>query len=166
MPRLYLMRHADAGPPPAGGGDRERRLSAEGRLAAARMGGWLASRLAVEGRTLGHVCLSGVARTDETLSEMVPALGALPQPVRDGRIYDATAAGLLGILQGVPEAAATALLVGHNPALEGVLAGLTDTPLRPYPTGGIAELELATGWAGLGPATARLLAFAGPHDLD
>lgn len=165
MPRLYLMRHADAGAAPEGGMDSDRRLTAEGGEAAARMGTWLAERLDAEARTLDHVVFSGVARTQDTLNRVTPALEPMPEARADRRIYDATTGGLLVVLAGVPEGAQTALLIGHNPGLEGLLAGLTDQPLRAYPTAGIAELELDSDWGALGPGSAQLTAFAAPHML-
>lgn len=166
MPRLYLMRHADAGLPPDGGEDRERQLTAAGREAAARMGGWLAERLAAEGRVIGHLWISGVARTVETLECMAPSLGAHPPAVSELMIYDATARALLGVINRTPADVETALLIGHNPALEGLLAGLTDAPLRAYPTGGIAELDTTATWPALGPGDAQLKRFGAPHQLD
>ncbi|MEM9146040.1 MAG: histidine phosphatase family protein [Pseudomonadota bacterium] len=165
MPRLYLMRHADAGSAPDGGQDSDRRLTAAGREAAGRMGAWLAERLSAEGCRLDQLVFSGVARTAETLEVLSAALGPLPSPRADGRIYDATTRGLADIVRALPEECETGLLIGHNPALEGLLAALTDTPLRPFPTGGIADLEIEGAWAALTQGSARLLGFASPHQL-
>ena len=102
----------------------------------------------------------------------------------DRGIYDASPAGLIGIIRGVPSAAGTVVVVGHDPAvrvLALVLAGaVTDAAggsasmaLAPgvldriragFPTAAIAVLELSGPWSQLGPGWARLTGFVTPGE--
>lgn len=99
-------------------------------------------------------------------------------------IYDASPAGLIGIIRGVPSAAGTVVMVGHDPAvrvLALVLAGaVTDAAggsagvaLAPgvldrisagFPTAAIAVLEVSGPWFRLGPGRACLTGFVIPGE--
>ena len=71
MHRLILMRHASAERAPGPGRDRERPLSAGGRLDAAGMGRALAAR----GLRPDRALVSSATRTRETWDQMHEALG-------------------------------------------------------------------------------------------
>jgi phosphohistidine phosphatase len=86
-------------------------------------------------------------------------------------VYDAWVDTLLDVLRELPDRAGTALLVGHNPGCENLvaaLAGEADPDAArllavKYPTAGIAVLDLDVAWADLAPGVARLSAFVVPR---
>jgi phosphohistidine phosphatase len=98
----------------------------------------------------------------------------------EDELYDASAQELIARLQRLPEIA-SAMLVGHNPALQMLvlkLAGATgdayrsqkaDSALghveRKFPTGALATLTLDCDWAELAPGCARLVDYVRPKAL-
>jgi phosphohistidine phosphatase len=103
----------------------------------------------------------------------------------DHGIYDASPAGLIGIIRGVPSAAGTVVVVGHDPAvrvLALVLAGpvtdaaggsaggvqgpdVLDRMRAGFPAAAIAVLEVSGPWSQLGPGRARLTGFVTPGEM-
>ena len=92
----------------------------------------------------------------------------------DTRIYLASAATLLEMVQAFDDAASSVLLVGHNPGLEDLLLILTPAadPLRAeaeakYPTATLAVLDLpVASWKAVAEREATLREFIRPRDLD
>jgi phosphohistidine phosphatase len=77
-------------------------------------------------------------------------------------------------VQGLADAHASVLLVGHNPGLgelAALLAGSGDPALRrrlvrKYPTGASVELRFAVGhWRDVGSQGGKLLRFVRPKEL-
>ena len=64
------------------------------------------------------------------------------------------------------------MLIGHNPGIEGLASMLAaESPLRTamlakFPTGALATLRFAGGWAGLNRGAGALTAFVRPRELD
>lgn len=162
MRRLLLVRHAAAAEKPAGGTDRDRPLTPEGRRAAETLG----RRLGADELHPDHVLCSPARRTRETLDALEAALGPLPSADFDEALYLADARTLLDHLRAAPATATCLLLIGHNPGLEELvraLAARTSTALRSgLPAAGLAVFEISGSWPALGRATARLTAFVAP----
>ena len=93
----------------------------------------------------------------------LPDTGREP-PVRfEPRVYEATALALLMLVREFDPAWRTVLVVGHNPGLAELTAGLTgDDAPRAFPTAFAAVLGLPGGWAEAEPGAARLLEFSCP----
>jgi phosphohistidine phosphatase len=169
MRRLILLRHAKSDWP-AGVADQERPLAARGREAAPVMGHYLANERLLP----DHVVISPARRTQETW-DLVAA--ELPQEMRhriDGRIYEAKAEALLGVIHDTPSAARTLLLIGHNPGLAELAGYLTGHGDRfafariktKYPTCGLAVLDFPVeSWAGVAKGLGRLERFVTPAML-
>ena len=96
-------------------------------------------------------------------------------PAWDRRVYLASAATLLDLVRELPDTAAAALLVGHNPGLEDLVlllvpdaaAGLRDSVEEKYPTASLAVLQFAVDhWADAAEGGATLASFVRPRDLD
>ena len=151
---LILLRHAKSDW--AGGeADIDRPLNARGRHQAPEAGKWLA--LSVAGIDLAVVSSANRARSTW---ELVSAeLDSQPDTRIDESVYAASAGQLLGIVRELPDAAATVLLVGHNPGLE-ELVSLLMGGVVPMPTSGIAVLKIAGDWSSA--SRANLLASGRP----
>jgi phosphohistidine phosphatase len=133
--RLVVQRHAKA-PPLHGLPDHERPLDAEGRQQAAMVG----AMLAIRGWVPDVVICSDATRARETWDRME---GAFERPVAveiTHALYTGGAAAALERLAGLPGSVGTALVLGHNPEWERLVAWLS------------GEL------VGLGTANAALLA--------
>ncbi|MER6994549.1 histidine phosphatase family protein [Streptomyces sp. NPDC000410] len=161
-PRLVLLRHAKSAWPDVA--DHDRPLAPRGHREAP-----LAGRLLRESGCVPDLVICSTARrARETWDLAAGELGA-GMPVRyDERAYGADPAELVDILREVPGGTGTALLVGHNPGIEDLAAGLTaqaegdalDRMTEKFPTSAFAVLVLGEGgWAALAPGTARLTAF-------
>ena len=111
-------------------------------------------------------------RARQTLERVQASLGE-PEIVIDPELYTFDAHPLLARVRTVPDAVASVMMVGHNPAmheLAEMLARsgdqLTDLVAK-YPTGALAELELdATSWSGIAENGAVLTRFVTPRSLD
>ena len=111
MQRLILFRHAKAERRADSGEDFDRDLTDRGRSDAALMGRLLAAR----GLSPDRVLVSGARRTRATWSAMA---GAFPdaEVVIDDALYNAHAGALLSAAQ-TSDAAATVMVIAHNPGL-------------------------------------------------
>src|SRR5215210_6407032 len=108
MKSLTLFRHAKTERNSATGRDFDRRLSDQGQHDAPLVG----KEMRDLGLTYDLVLCSPAARAAETAE-----LAGL-SPRFDQRIYEATAEGLLAIIQHIDEAAERVAMVGHNPGFE------------------------------------------------
>lgn len=155
---LVLLRHAHAERDSATGLDFDRPLSALG----GRQAEAAAEHLYAAGVGFDRVLCSPARRTVETLDRLAARFGELPIRMEQA-IYEATAGELIGVLEPELGADRRVLLIGHNPALEQLLALLTDgraTSFRGMPTAAVARLALAP--EGLEPGGARLMEFWSP----
>ena len=174
--RLVVMRHAKSAYP-AGVGDHDRPLAPRGVVDARAAGHWLRDHVGVP----DQVVVSSARRTRGTWTLVAAELGYIgaagyevdadgPLTV-DPRVYDASAEALLGVVRELPDRVQTAVLLGHNPGVEDLVAILTRDAAKDaaraiatkYPTSGIAALELEVGWSDLAARTAYLRTFAVPR---
>ena len=157
--QIILLRHAHAEPPALDQSDEARPLTAGGEREAAAAAAWLVAHMAKPDVVLS----SPAVRTRATAAAVVPAL-AIDVAMRiDARIYEATPAALIQILD-EHASADCVLLVGHNPGLETLVALLTDGTSdngRGMPPGSIAWLHLDHD-AALEPGSASLRHFWWP----
>lgn len=178
--RLVLLRHAKSAWPDVP--DRERPLAKRGQRDAPAAGRWLREAGCIPDRVL----CSPARRAQETWELAQSELGASPPVTIEGRVYNASVPELLDVIRAVPAAVTTLLVVGHDPAMQGLaltLAGGADGAGGPpggtapdpadaidrmrakFPTAAIAVLELAGTWRQLGPRHARLDRFVTPRDI-
>lgn len=139
---IILLRHAHAEPAVPGQVDLSRPLSLRGEAEADTAGAWLKKHHAAPERVL----CSPAARTQATCERVLAALGYADLRT-DTRIYEATPATLIRVLDDHADAASL-LLVGHNPGLENLVALLTEGASdsgRGMPPAGIAWLRLPEG---------------------
>jgi phosphohistidine phosphatase len=159
--RLILLRHAKSSWEDPTLPDHDRPLSPRGRRAAKRVG----KHLRHDKIPISSVLCSSARRARETV-ELVGPPGEL---LVENQLYAASAAQLLGRLRTVPDDAHTVLLVGHNPAIQELAAGLArdaeSLAGRKFPTGGLATLSFSGSWASLAPERAELVTFVTPKEL-
>jgi phosphohistidine phosphatase len=111
------------------------------------------------------VLCSPARRAIETLEPVRQALGTGAEYHIEPALYGASAAELLELLTQLRPGLASVMVVGHNPGLQdlALLIALNDgsaTLLRlraKFPTAAVATLAVDTGWAEVGPRSARLI---------
>jgi len=137
MKRLLIMRHAKSSWEKPELADIDRPLNDRGLRAAPFMGGLL--------RRLDLIpdCIvsSPAKRAIETAKLVRQAGGFDPQPQPDERVYEASANMLRQVVSETHPICSTALLVGHNPGMEGFIRYLTGQT-ESMPTGAVAFIEL------------------------
>jgi phosphohistidine phosphatase len=129
--RLYLVRHAKA---EQGEPDELRALTPDGRAAARDLG----RRLAADGVAPDAVLTSPLLRARETAEEIARATGAEAEPV-DVLAPGATAEDVTYAVTGRGE---TVVVVGHQPDCGQIAAELTGGEEPPFPTAGLAVIDL------------------------
>ncbi|HEX8070724.1 MAG TPA: histidine phosphatase family protein [Pyrinomonadaceae bacterium] len=161
MKTLLLMRHAKSSWADPALADFARPLNDRGRQAAPRMGRFLLQR-ALKPELV--VC-SPAERARQTAA-LVTEAAQVTAPTRyDGRIYEASAERLLEVVRELTEPHASALLVGHNPGLEQLIATLTNVHER-MPTAALACVAFdLTAWRAVAPRAGRLAWLARPKEL-
>jgi len=120
MKTLSVFRHAKAERPEGYADDQDRPLTERGGKDAAAMG----SILARVDPPVDWIVSSPSRRTRETTDRLTAALNYTDQVAWHPDIYAAHPDALLAVLAAIPPSAEHAVLVGHNPGLEGLVAGL------------------------------------------
>ena len=167
IPRLYLLRHGKSSWDDPALADHDRPLAPRGRRAAKL----IRNHLREAGIRPELVLCSTATRARETLERVGPGLGDDTEVRIDAVLYTFSATDLLKELRTVRADRASALVIGHNPALQElalhVARGGThlEALARKYPTAALATLELSCEWAELGPRTASLVSLVRPQDL-
>jgi phosphohistidine phosphatase len=102
--------------------------------------------------------------------------GEILHPNWDRRIYLASGATLLDVVQDLPDDVSTVLMCGHNPGLEDLVlmlvpdvAGdkLRDEVEMKFPTAAVAELQFdVESWSAVSTGKARFTRLVRPRDLD
>jgi phosphohistidine phosphatase len=164
--RLLLLRHAKSSWDDASIHDRDRPLAKRGRKAARLVGAHLrASSLLPD-----LVLCSAAVRARETLERL-----ELPdaQARIEDRLYAAGGPEILACIRDEGAAAATLLVIGHNPGVHDLAVELAGGEhveaaerLRDgFPTGAIAVFDVEGAWSSLAPGRARLASFVSPREL-
>jgi phosphohistidine phosphatase len=162
MKRLHLVRHAKSSWDEPALADHDRPLAARGQRDLAVMSRHLARQ-----HPAPDLLLSSSALRALQTAEGLAAAWRLPacDIVVQARIYEASLATLLSLLQGLPVHCRSALLVGHNPGLS-ELAHHLHASLTHLPTCAVLSLELAIdSWAELAPASVLQFTLDRPKAL-
>ncbi len=166
--RLLLLRHAKSSHDDPGLSDHERPLAPRGERAAAAIGRYLREH----GPEPALALCSSALRARQTLDRLLSELGRAPEVRVEAELYEASAAALLERLRRVEDRVSSALLVGHNPAIERLALDLASGGAdlaelaRKYPTGALAVLAFDRPWGELDAYGARLAGFVKPRDLE
>jgi phosphohistidine phosphatase len=137
MKTLFLMRHAKSSWDDATLADIERPLNERGKRSAPFMGA-LMRRLDM----IPACIISSPADRACTTAKLAHDAGAFDAAVQiDERVYEASANTLRQVISEVDDSCQTAMIVGHNPGMEGLIRYLTGQ-IEPMPTGAVAWVEL------------------------
>jgi phosphohistidine phosphatase len=137
MKTLLVLRHAKSSWSDPARDDHERPLNERGRRDAPRMGD-----LVREYRLIPDLIISSDAvRAQLTAEAVAEAARYAGQILLDRRLYVASPADILSLLQTVRENAETIMIVGHNPGLEELVEHLTGER-QDLPTATLAQIEL------------------------
>ena len=165
--RIILFRHAKADWPQVS--DHERPLADRGRKEAAEAG----RRLADTGIPVDQALCSTSVRTRETWKLAVAEFPHRPKTVYEERIYEASPGELIALLNETPDDAQNAVLIGHNPGVQGladILAGSAEGDARErmnhrgFPAAAFAVLSFEGSWKSLEPAAAKLIDYWAPSE--
>ena len=161
MRTLYLLRHAKSSWKDSSLADFERPLKRRGKEAAEALGRFLASKKV----DLAILISSPSIRTRQTVEIVQKHAKLGVEPQFDQRIYEASLSTLVQIVSEIPDDKKTAMLVGHNPGLEELLALLVRDN-RHMPTCALARIGLDSGWNEVGRGSGKLEWYVTPKDLD
>jgi phosphohistidine phosphatase len=158
--KLTLIRHAKSSWNHPDLSDFERPLNPRGR---GDLPG-LTTRLKQSIPTPDLLIFSGAQRTLETSRPLAEAWQLDSARYLERReAYEASLNSLLMLLQEQPDHCEHLVLVGHNPGMTELLAFLTATSPRHYPTAAFAHLELMIdSWQGIKEGCGRLQIFDYP----
>ena len=162
MPRtLYLLRHAKSSWKDVSVSDFDRPLKRRGRNGAKLIG----ERLRSENLAGVLVLCSPAVRARETLEIVKTHAGLKADERFERRIYEASLRDLVQLVSEIPDDKAQALMVGHNPGFEELLAFLTGQARR-VPTGALAKIQLGIdSWKEVRPGMGSLELFVTPKAL-
>lgn len=163
--RLLLLRHAKSSWDHPGLDDHDRPLAPRGRRAIDA----IREHLIDVGPVPDLVLCSTARRAVDTWLGVAPDV----EVELDSGLYGASDADLLRRIRQVPGRTGCILVVGHNPGLGDLAAGLAgtgDTELRrrlelKFPTGALATLTVPPAWVDLGWGGAELADYVVPRDL-
>ena len=173
MKTLHLLRHAKAVEDQIDGTDHARPLAKRG----IKAGKALASRLAEMNFAVDKVFCSTAQRTRETYELIAPALGRATVAYRD-RLYLVDASDFMEFVQGLPDAAAAVMMIGHNPTFHTAALALAKSAARghsddmvalkeKFPTGTLCSLQFDVDhWRQVKAGSGVLTAFIRPRDID
>jgi len=134
--QLDLVRHADALPKTPGGSDHERPLSALGH----RQALMLAERLRDRGSYPEQVWCSSATRTRSTMAALGYDYTSVAQI--EPRIYECEMDTLLELIAGLRPVICRAMIIGHNPGLQDLLAYLCGPEMPDMITAAHARIQL------------------------
>lgn len=162
MKTLYILRHAKSSWDNADLSDFERPLNERGLKAAPLVGGVMKAN-----GFEPEIVLSSPARRAEQTAALIKESAGIGAAIQfDERIYEASPARLLEIIAEQNEKAASFLLVGHNPGLEGLLKFLTGE-LHPMPTAALAVVDLETEkWSEVNSVKGNLRTLIRPREIQ
>jgi phosphohistidine phosphatase len=168
--QLFVLRHAKSSWEDPGLDDHDRPLAPRGR-GATRV---ISDHMRANAMEPEVVLCSSARRTRETLEGVDPTGERLIEP----ELYGADASELIDRLRRVPDHVRSAMVIGHNPAMQMLVIRLTagtqrSAPnpdlaevQRKFPTGALATVTFDGDWSQLGPGRARLDAFVRPKQMS
>lgn len=163
MPQtLYLLRHAKSSWKDTSLRDFDRPLKGRGRDAAEQVG----KRLATEKPHPTLVICSPAVRTRETADIVLKHAHLKVDLTLDKRIYEASLRDLLQVVAEMPGDKPAAMMIGHNPGFEELVAFLSGEHRR-MPTCGLAKIRLdVQSWREVRAGEGTLEWFIVPKELD
>ena len=137
MKKLYILRHAKSSWGQPDLADFDRPLNDRGMIAAPFMGEIIAGR-----SYLPDLIISSPAkRASQTALIVKESSGANSEIKFDERIYEASPQALRQVVSELGDETHSAMIVGHNPGIEGFIKFLTGK-IEPMPTAAFASISL------------------------
>lgn len=161
MKTLYLLRHAKSSWNDSSLRDFDRPLNDRGKSDALLIGNHLAS----ENLSDPLLICSPALRTRETAELVLSNANLHVEPRFDDRIYEASLRDLLQVVSEIDDEKRVAMLIGHNPGMEELLAFLTGET-RPMPTCALAKIVFDVSWKDLKANDGTLESFVTPKELS
>lgn len=162
MKRLYLVRHAKSSWNHPELTDFERSLNKRGQRDAPEMG----ERLASKEVSLDLMVSSTATRAITTAGIIAQKIGyPVARIVEEEAIYAAQWAGLMAVVQDLPDKSDTVMLVGHNPGFTELAEYLTDAQIDNMPTCAVicAEFDLRS-WRDVSKGGGEMVFFDYPKN--
>ena len=160
MKTLYLLRHAKSSWDDGQLSDFERPLNERGRQTAPFIGELMRER----GLVPEVVVSSPAIRARQTAGLVADSAALGGEVLFDERIYEASPHRLLDVVMGLDDGYGSAMLVGHNPGIEGFIRYLSGD-VQPMPTAGLAKINLDTEhWADTSEGLGKLEVIIRPKD--
>jgi phosphohistidine phosphatase len=161
MKTLFLLRHAKSFPVARGVVDIDRALTEDGSEDAKRIGEYLKDKQF----PIDIVVSSPATRARETAGLVVWAAGLTVDIQYDRRVYEADPQLLLDVVSELDWRNESVLLVGHNPAMEDFMRGLTGRS-EPMATAALARVKCDVDkWSDVVPGKCVLGALVNARDL-
>ena len=160
MKTLFIMRHAKSSWDDASLSDFERPLNGRGLKAAPFMGELMRKKV-----FRPSIILSSPAMRAKQTSELVKESSGLAVGIKfDRHIYEASPQALRHAIAELDDAFTSAMLVGHNPGIEGFIRFLTGQ-IEPMPTAALAVIELdIENWSNIDHSCGVLKSVFRPKD--
>lgn len=160
MKTLYLLRHAKSSWDDLSLSDFERPLNPRGHRTAPFMGELMKRR-----KLRAEIIVSSPAERAKETAVLVKEAADMPaEIVFDRRIYEASANRLRRVVADLKDKYYSAMLVGHNPGIEGFVYNLTGQA-EPMPTAALAIIELQIDkWNELNDNCGRVLSVIRPKE--
>lgn len=162
MKKLFLLRHAKSSWDDAGLADFDRPLNKRGRRAAPFMGDLMRREVL----TPDVVVSSPAVRARETAVAVCEAGKFTAEIKFDERIYEASPERLRQVATELDDKYASAMLVGHNPGMEGFIRYLTGE-IETMPTAALAVIDLnIETWSDITANCGSLVVIHRPKSLN
>jgi phosphohistidine phosphatase len=162
MKTLLLLRHAKSDWGDSSLRDFDRPLADRGERDAPRIG----KALRKSGVTLDLIMASPAARAKATVQAAMKAAKLEINVTFDESIYGASSSELMKLIRRLPDTSNSALLVGHNPGFEDLVARLTGSQER-MPTAALACIEFQIEhWDDVNDEQGKLAWLLTPKQLD
>jgi len=161
MKRLYVLRHAKSSWDDANLADFDRPLNGRGKETAPFIG-----RVMRERGLMPDVVISSPAKRARETAKLVCEGAEFIGTIRyDEGIYEASPHALVKAISSVEVAADSAMIVGHNPGMEGLIRYLTGN-LAPMPTASLAIIDLEISqWSEMRQQIGDLVEVLRPKEL-
>ena len=158
MKRLFILRHAKSSWDDTKLSDFERPLNDIGLEAAPFMGKYMAGH-----GYLPKAIISSPARRAKQTAELMKANAGIGGKIRfDERIYEASPNNLRQVISELSDDLESAMIVGHNPGIEGFIRHLTGQ-VEPMPTAALAVIDLdVASWRKIDHHTGKIVTVIRP----
>jgi phosphohistidine phosphatase len=161
MKTLFVLRHAKSSWDDASLADFDRPLNARGERSAPMMG----ELMQREGFAPDIILSSPAERAKQTTLAVKKAGGLGGEILFDERLYEASPNTLRQVAAAIDNAYDSAMLVGHNPGMEGFIRYLTGQT-EPMPTAALAVIHLKIdSWADISESCGTLRRVFRPKEL-